>query len=93
MVRFKGTIRYMDGREVAFEAGLAATAAWEEYAHRNGYPFNAEQAPRVLYTLVLAHAALGIAEGFEVWRPTVDTFTLEAVEVPPTLAAVTGDSA
>lgn len=93
MLRFKGNVRYRDGHTVAFEAGLATTAAWEEYAHRNGYPFDPDNAPRVLYTLVLAHAALGIEEGFEVWRPKVDTFELEAVEVPPTLAAVTGDSA
>jgi hypothetical protein len=93
MLRFQGKIRYRSGEEVDFEAGLATTAAWEEYAHRNGYPFNADQAPRVLYTLVLAHAALGIEEGFEVWRPKVDGFELEAIEVPPTLSEVTGASA
>jgi hypothetical protein len=93
MLRFNGKILYRDGRSVSFEAGLAATAAWEEYAHRNGYPFAVDLAPRVLYTLVIAHAALGIEEGFEVWRPKVDTFELEAVEVPPTLTVATDGSA
>lgn len=92
MIRFKGTVRYKDGHEDAFEAGLAATAAWEEYAHRNGYPFPVDEAPRVLYTLVIAHAALGIEEGVETWRKTVDTFDLDAIEVPPTLREAGGAS-
>jgi hypothetical protein len=93
MLRYRGRVRYSDGREDEFEAGLAATAAWEEYAHRNGYPFEVDKAPRVLYSLVIAHAALRIEEGFEVWRPRVDTFELDAVDVPPTLSAVTDGSA
>lgn len=88
MIRFKGTIRYKDGSEVAYEAGLAVTAAWEEYAHRNGYPFRPEDAPPAIYTLVLAHAALGVEEGFDVWRRRVDSFDSDAVDVPPTLSAV-----
>jgi hypothetical protein len=93
VLRYKGFVAYKDGRRVELEAPLAVTMAWEEYAHRNGYPYEPEKAPRLTFVLVLLHAMSGVDEGFDVWKHTVEDFKLDPVEVPPTLAEVTGASA
>jgi hypothetical protein len=86
VIRLKGSIEYDGGRTEAFETGSAALAEWELYALRHGYPFGTE-APPMLSALVVAHYALGVAEGFDVWRKSVVGVDLETEGVPPTLAA------
>ena len=84
MIRLRGTVEYEGGRTEAFETGSAALAEYELYALRHGYPLGTE-APPMLSSLVIAHHALGVAEGFEVWRRSVVGVELEAPEaVPPT---------
>lgn len=83
MIRFRGTVAYRDGSEVTFESGTAALAAYESYALRHGLPLG-EGMPPTLGALVMAHHALGVPEGFDVWRETVDGIELEADGLPPT---------
>jgi hypothetical protein len=47
------------------------------------------QANPIEASTVIAHAALGIAEGFEPWLATVDGVDMESEGVPPTLAVAT----
>lgn len=82
MLTFRGKVVYKDGREATFECGTAALADWELYALRHGYPVGTGMPP-TLGTMVIAHTALGIAEGFEVWRPTVAGVEMEADGLPP----------
>jgi len=87
--RITGNVEYRDGSTVDFETGTATLAEWELYALRHGFPPKADEAPRMLMMLVIAHAALGVEEGFETWRRTVveleDTTELNgAGAVPPT---------
>ena len=90
MIHLTGNIEYEGGRIERFETGSAAIAEWELYALRHGYPPKVEDAPRMLMMLVIAHHALGVEEGFEVWRKSVVGLedTSENV-VPPTLPART----
>ena len=92
MIRLRGTIIYDGGRREDFRAGPTAIADWELYAHRHNLPLTVEDAPRMLFTLYVAYAALGVAEGFDVWRKSVEDVDLDLseVEVPPTLPAPTG---
>jgi hypothetical protein len=85
VIRFRGTVAYRDGTEAQFESGTAALAAYESYALRHGLPIG-DAMPPTLGALVMAHHALGIAEGFDVWRETVDGIELEADGIPPTNA-------
>jgi hypothetical protein len=87
-VRVRGTVTYEGGRTDTFEAGPPALAEWELYAMRHGFPIG-EAAPPMLSMLVVAHHALGIEEGFDVWRKSVVDFDAETLEVPPTLPAAT----
>ena len=87
MIRLRGTIEYEGGRLEQFETGSAALAEWELYALRHGYPLG-DGAPPMLSSLVVAHYALGVAEGFDVWRKSVVGVDLETEGVPPTPAAV-----
>ena len=87
MIRLKGVVEYDGGRQQSFETGSAALAEYELYALRHGYPIGTD-APPMLSALVIAHHALNIAEGFDVWRRSVVGVELEAPEgVPPTLPA------
>jgi hypothetical protein len=86
VIRIRGTIEYEGGRTEDFETGTAALAEWELYALRHGYPMG-EAAPPMLSALVIAHAALGVAEGFDVWRRSVLGVELETEGIPPTLPA------
>lgn len=89
MLRLRGEVEYDGGRTERFETGTAALAEWELYAMRHGYPIGVD-APPMLSALVIAHHALGVAEGFDVWRKSVTGVELEAPEtVPPTLPAAT----
>ena len=88
MIRLKGTVTYIDGREETFERGSALLIAWERYARRHGIEGGVQANP-VEASAVIAHAALNIAEGFEVWLATVDGVDMESEGVPPTLAAAT----
>ena len=88
MIRLKGTIEYDGGRTETFETGTAALAEWELYAMRHGYPIG-EAAPPMLSMLVIAHHALDVQEGFDVWRRSVVGIDLESEGVPPTLPVVT----
>lgn len=88
MIRLKGTVTYLDGREETFERGSAILVAWEAYARRHGIEGGIQQNP-VTASAVVAHAALGITEGLDVWLRTVDGVDMESEGVPPTLAVVT----
>lgn len=88
MARMAGVIEYEGGARVTFEGTTAHIAEYELFALRHGYPVEVDKAPRILMMLVVAHAALGVEEGFEAWRRSVvDIDMTEAVEVPPTLPA------
>lgn len=96
MIRIAG---YVDVEDAAgdverqrFAAGPWDIMAWERYAKRHGWPLPIEDAPRFHFTLVLAHSALHVAEGFDVWAPTVTDFGLDETpeaspSIPPTLQA------
>lgn len=98
MIRFRGKVLYVDGREAEFECGTAAVAAWERYAIRNRFPYG-EDSPPTLSNLAIAHHALAIEEGFDAWIETLDSCEVEALKdgvpikpgeaasVPPTAAA------
>ena len=86
MIRLRGTVEYDGGRTATFETGSAALAEWELYALRHGYPIGSD-APPMLSALVVAWHALGVAEGFDVWRKSVVGVELESEGVPPTLPA------
>ena len=90
MIRVHGTIEYGDGRLEEFETGSAAIAEWELYALRHGYPVGDERPP-MLSALVIAHHALDVAEGFDVWRRSVLGIDLEVEGVPPTLPVATAE--
>lgn len=85
MIRLRGMVEYEGGRVETFETGSAALAEWELYALRHGYPIGAA-APPMLSMLVIAHHAIGAAEGFDVWRRTVSSVEVEqdGELVPPT---------
>jgi hypothetical protein len=82
VITLKGTIEYEGGRTETFETGAAALAEWELFAMRHGYPLG-EAAPPMLSALVIAHHALGVAEGFDVWRRSVTNVELETGAVDP----------
>jgi hypothetical protein len=87
--RIRGTVEYEGGRVDHFDAGSVALAEWELYAMRHGYPVG-EGAPPMLSMLVVAHYALGIAEGFDVWRRSLVDVDFDTEEtVPPTLPVAT----
>ena len=88
MIRLTGTIEYEGGRTEKFETGSAALAEYELFALRHGYPIGKE-APPMLSALVIAHFALGVDEGFDVWRKSVVGVEMESEGVPPTLPAPT----
>lgn len=83
MLRFRGKVQYADGVETEFATGTAALAHYEEYALRHHWPIG-DGMPPTLGALLMAHYALGIAEGFDTWRQTVAGVELEADGVPPT---------
>ena len=87
MIRLKGSVTYLDGRVEQFERGSAILVAWERYARRHAIEGGITANP-VEASAVVAHAALGIVEGFDVWLATVDGVDMESEGVPPTLAAV-----
>jgi hypothetical protein len=89
MIRLKGTVTYLDGREDHFERGSSILVAWEAYARRHGIAGGMQENP-ITASHVIAHAALGISEGFDVWLPTVDGVDMESEGVPPTLAVASG---
>ena len=89
MIRLVGTVEYEGGRTEQFETGSAALAEWELFALRHGYPIAQGEAPPMLSALVIAHHALGISEGFDVWRKTVSGIEMESSGVPPTLPVAT----
>jgi hypothetical protein len=89
VIRLKGAVEYEGGRTETFETGSAALAEYELFALRHGYPIG-KDAPPMLSALVIAHHALGVAEGFDVWRRSVVGVELEQPDsVPPTLPAPT----
>lgn len=88
MIRLKGTVTYLDGREERFERGSAILVAWEAYARRHAIEGGIAANP-VTASAVVAHAALGIEEGLDVWLKTVDGVDMESEGVPPTLAVAT----
>jgi hypothetical protein len=86
VIRLSGTIHYEGGREETFETGSAALADWELYALRHGFPIG-EKAPPMLSMMYIAYTALGVREGFDVWRRSVVDVDLDTEAVPPTLPA------
>ena len=89
MIRLRGTIEYDGGRQETFETGTAALAEWELYALRHGYPIGTA-APPMLSALVIAHHALGVEEGFDVWRKSVVGVDLEVPETVNPIPTVAG---
>jgi hypothetical protein len=89
MIRLTGTIEYEGGRTETFETGAAALAEYELFALRHGYPIG-EQAPPMLSALVIAHHALGVSEGFDVWRRSVVNVEMESSAVDPIRPVPTG---
>lgn len=92
MIRLGGWVEVADGDRSDFVAGPWDVCVWERYAKRNGWPLPIEDAPRFHLTLVLAHSALHVPEGFDVWAQSIVDFELatpDEVEpvVPPTLVA------
>jgi len=88
VLRFVGKVEYVDGEIVEFKAGSRALAEWERYASRHKLGIGKESPP-ILSSLVIAHFALGIEEGFDAWVDRVDGIELAAeggddAEVPPT---------
>lgn len=87
MVTLTLTVYFKDGREETVSGGTMLFRAWELYAMRHGFPVKFEEAPRVTALAVLAHKALGVAEGFELWVETVEGIEDSKAEpVPPTTA-------
>jgi len=88
VILIRGRVTYLDGEVVDFEVTQAVMAEWEIYAHRHGFPFKPDEAPPILYWLVLAWAASGTEEGFDTWRRRVaEALPLgedAVVEIPPT---------
>ena len=83
MLTFRGRVQYNDGTTAEFVGGTALMAAYEAYALRNGLPIG-EGMPPTTSAMVMAHAALGISEGFDLWRKDVFGVELEAEGIPPT---------
>lgn len=87
VLRFRGVVYYVDGSSDEFSAGNAALAAYERYAVRHKFPTGTE-APPTLSSMVIAHHALAIEQGFDAWAESVDGIELElengAEAVPPT---------
>lgn len=83
MLRFRGKIAYVDGREEEFEAGSASVAAWERYALKNGLPHGPDS-PAAFSDLVVAHHAIATEEKLDPWMETVLSVELKQVDVPPT---------
>lgn len=77
MLKFRGVVQFVDGSEEPFETGNAALAAYERYAARNRLPMG-KDAPPILSSMVIAHHALAIAEGFDVWAENVQGVELKA---------------
>jgi hypothetical protein len=100
MDRIRGTVTYKDefgGGTEDFEGGAGDIAAYEEWALRYGGPMpdvimGNDRLPKMTMVLVIAHSALGIEEGYSVWRRKVSTFEFDTEEVPPTLPAPTDAS-
>lgn len=86
MIRLRGTVTYKNGRAPdSFEGGAPILAKWEIYALRHGYPVAPDEAPKFLWMLVVAHAALGVSEGFDTWIEGVDNIEdFEGAGIPPT---------
>jgi hypothetical protein len=91
VIKLAGTVEYEGGRTEEFLTGPAAVAEWELFALRHGYPVRQDEAPPVLASLVIAHFALGVQEGFDVWRKSVVGVEMTAEGAPPTLPAVIAD--
>ena len=93
MIRYAGTVVYVDGRREPFETGIRGARAWEAYATRHELPLNPQREsldrfPVYTWTLVIAHAALNVEAGVETWADTVEGVEdWSAEEVPPTRAA------
>lgn len=84
MIRFRGTVLYLDGSEEELHAGTASVAAWERYALRHNYP-TGKDAPAALSDMVVAHHALAISEPFDPWAERVLSIEIKQEEdVPPT---------
>lgn len=83
MIRLKGKVHYEDGTVEEFETGNAAMRSFERYAQRNKISPKVEDSPTE-WALVVAHYALRVPEGFDVWVESVDAVDIDTEEVPPT---------
>ena len=89
MIRIAGTITYLDGREVPYEATQREIAAWERYALRSGLPtgLGTPLASMVTMTRYLAYAAemRGSDDpvSFEVWDASVAEVTAPEEDAEP----------
>jgi hypothetical protein len=93
MIRYAGTVVYVDGRREAFSTGIRGARAWEAYATRHGLPLNPQREsldrfPVHTWMAVIAHAALNVEAGVDTWADEVeDVEDWSAAEVPPTREA------
>jgi len=97
VIRFTGTVHYLDGRAEPWEGGAAILADWEDYAIRHDYPLTPTadtitRFPVKRWQMYLAYVALAVPEGFDVWRKTVADVESddEPASVPPTLPDLSG---
>jgi hypothetical protein len=90
MIRYTGTVIYLDGRREEFETGMRGARAWEAYATRHELPLNptretVDRFPVYTWQLVIAHAALNVEAGVDTWGDDVDgVVDWTASDVPPT---------
>ena len=91
MLRFRGTVAFVDGHEETFETGTAALRHYEAYAGRHGLPVAGDGIPPITWGMLIAHSALGNGTGFDKWAELVDGVDVEAVGVPPTPEEATAE--
>lgn len=87
MIRLKGWIEYDGGRVEHIECGRGPFIAWEIYARRQGITPYDESSPNTMLVYI-AYTALGIDEGFDVWRKSVIDWDFEQADIVPPTSAV-----
>jgi len=95
VIRFAGTVDFLDGSTVAFTGGRGLQIAWEAYAKRHNLPYVPSpqlitdgKFPMTTWAFFMAYTALDVREGFDVWAKTVADVNMDDDEdptIPPTL--------
>ena len=86
VIRLRGTIEYEGGRDRDASRPARPPSPSGSSTRSGTATRSATSAPPMLSALVIAHHALGVEEGFDVWRQLVVGVELETPDgVPPTL--------